>query len=323
MGLYVVLRFAHFGNVEFTDNAQVHRHIVPIQSRVQGYIKEIRFDDYQPVRKGDTLVIIEDSEYRLGVAQAEAQLANALAGQSVTSAGISTISSNLLVTEAAIAEAKAGLENAKRELERYKQLLEQEAVTRQQYDLVQTNYETASARYEQATRRRTSTTMAKGEQTERLAQSKASIRAAEAALELARLNHSYTIITADHDGTTGRRNIHVGQLIHPGQALLDLVEENNVWVIANYRETQLPGIQPGSKVKIQADAVPGMTYEGVVERISDATGAAFSLIPHDNATGNFVKVEQRVPVRISLAGNDAEDLKKLQSGLNVECEVLK
>ncbi len=319
--IYVVSRFVHLGPVEFTDNAQVHRHIVPIQSRIRGYIKEIRFDDFTQVRRGDTLVIIEDAEFRLGVAQAEAQLANALAGRSVTSAGIATAASNLLVSEAGITEAKVQMENAEREYRRYEQLLAQESVTQQQFDAMKTAYEAARARFEQASQRRTSTSMVKSEQTQRLEQNAAAIRLAEATLELARLNLSYTVITAACDGTTGRCGIHVGQLVQPGQNLLDLVEGNNVWVVANYRETQMADINPGCEVEIEADAVPGITFKGKVERISEATGAAFSLIPHDNATGNFVKVEQRVPVRISLDGNKPEFLSKLQSGLNVECKV--
>ena len=144
---------------------------------------------------------------------------------------------------------------------------------------------------------------------------------AEAAVELARLNLSYTVIVAPCDGVTGRRQIDEGQLVQPGQTLLDVVDSGEVWVTANYRETQLPHIAVGDDVEMTVDAVPDVTYHGVVESVSDATGAAFSLIPQDNATGNFVKVEQRVPVRIRLEGNDAEAMSQLRAGLNVECKV--
>ena len=318
--IYVCSRFFHPG-VEYTDNAQVKQHITPVNTRVQGFIQRICFDEYKPVHKGDTLVIIEDTEFRLRLAQAEADLANALAGQEATTAGIATTQNNLSVNDAGIAEVRVQLENARRELERYKKLLAEDAVTRQQYDNIATAYEATKARYEQVSRVKHSTSLTKNEQTHRLGQNEAAVRLAQAAVDLARLNLSYTVITATCDGVTGRKDIHEGQLVQPGQTMVDIVDGTDLWVIANYRETQLPNIHEGDRVTLTADAVPGITYTGTVESISDATGAAFSLIPQDNATGNFVKVEQRVPVRISLAGNDPERLKLLRAGFNVECKV--
>lgn len=318
--IYVCSRFFHPG-VEYTDNAQVKQHITPVNTRVQGFVQRICFDEYKPVHKGDTLVIIEDTEFRLRLAQAEADLANALAGQEATTAGIATTQNNLSVNDAGIAEVRVQLENARRELERYKRLLAEDAVTRQQYNNILTAYEATKARYEQVSRVKHSTSLTKNEQTHRLGQNEAAVRLAQAAVELARLNLSYTVITATCDGVTGRKDIHEGQLVQPGQTMVDIVDGTDLWVIANYRETQLPHIHEGDRVTLTADAVPGITYTGTVESISDATGAAFSLIPQDNATGNFVKVEQRVPVRISLAGNDPERLKLLRAGFNVECKV--
>ena len=318
--IYVCSRFIH-PRVEYTDNAQVKQHITPINTRVQGFIKKIYFEEYRPVHKGDTLLLIEDAEFKLRLAQAEADLAKALAGQKATSASIATTQNNLSVSDAGISEVRVQMDNARRELERYRKLLDEDAVTRQQYDNVQTAYEAIRARYEQQTRAKQSTSLTKDEQAHRLGQNEAAVRLAQAAVELARLNLSYTVITATCDGTTGRKEIHEGQLVQPGQTMLDIVDESDLWVIANYRETQLPGIHKGATVEITADAVPGVTYTGTVESIADATGAAFSLLPQDNATGNFVKVEQRVPVRISLQGNDAGQLKLLRAGLNVECKV--
>lgn len=289
--IYVCSRFLHLGNVEYTDNAQVKQHITPVNTRVQGFIKKICFEEYKPVHKGDTLLVIEDAEFKLRLAQAEADLANAQAGQLVTHAGIATMQNNLTVNDAGIEEARVQRAHAEREWQRYKKLLEEDAVTRQQYDQVQTVYEAANARYEQMLRMKHSTSL------------------------------SYTVIIATCDGVTGRKDIHEGQLIQPGQTVVDIVDDSDLWVIANYRETQLPNIQEGAEVSFTADAVPGVVYRGVVESISDATGAAFSLIPQDNATGNFVKVEQRVPVRIRLQGNDADQVSRLRAGFNVECKV--
>lgn len=318
---YVCSRFIHLGNVEYTDNAQVRQHITPVNTRVQGFIKKICFEEFQPVKKGDTLLIIEDSEFKLRVAQAEADLSNALAGRSVTSAGIETTQSNIGVSDASIEEVKVTMENARRELQRYEKLLKEDAVTRQQYDNIKTAYEAAKARYQQASRAKRSTSLVKNEQTHRLGQNEAAVKLAKANLDLARLNLSYTVITATCDGITGRKNIHECQLVQPGQAMVDIVDGTDLWVVANYRETQLPNIHEGAEVTMTADAVPGVKYKGVVESISDATGAAFSLIPQDNATGNFVKVEQRIPVRIRLKGNGKADMKKLRAGFNVECKV--
>lgn len=319
--LYVCSRFIHLGNVEYTDNAQVKQHITPINTRVSGFIKKIYFDEYKPVHKGDTLLVIEDTEFRLRLAQAEADLANVLSGQQVTNAGIATTQNNLTVNDATIEEVRVQKENAERELNRYKKLLEEDAVTRQQYDNVKTAYEAVKARYEQVLRIKHSTLLTKDEQIHRLGQNEAAVRLAEAAVDLARLNLSYTIIVATCDGVTGRKEIHEGQLVQPGQTMVDIVDDSDLWVIANYRETQLPHIEEGAEVLFTADAVPGVTYRGVVESISDATGAAFSLLPQDNATGNFVKVEQRVPVRIRLKGNSADQVRRLRAGFNVECKV--
>ena len=320
--VWVVLRFVHFGRVEYTDNAQIKQLIVPVHSRLQGFVREIRFDDFQPVRKGDTLALIEDAEFRFRLAQARADYANAQAGRSAMSATLSTTDNNLSVSDAGIEEARIHLENAEREYRRYASLLEQEAVTRQHYDAVKTNYEALKARYEMLQRQRTSTSLVKREQRERLDQTEAAILLAGAAVELAELNLSYTVITAPCDGTTGRKNIEVGQLVQPGQPLVDIVSDDEIWVVANYKETQTARIGEGMPVSIEVDAVPGITFSGRVQSISQATGAAFSLLPQDNSAGNFVKVEQRIPVRIAFDDRNApEDISRLRAGMNAECEI--
>lgn len=318
---YVVSKFVHLGNVEFTDNAYVHQHITPINSRVQGFIKEIRFDEYTPVHKGDTLIIIEDTEFRLHVAQAEAALGNATAGQKASATSVETVQSNISVNDAAIAECKVQLDNARREDERYERLLERKSVTKQQYDNIHTAYLAAKARYDQLVRSRRSTSLVKNEQSHRLAQNDAGIRVAQAALDLALLNLSYTVIVAPCDGVLGRKDINIGQLVQPGQTLVDIVDSADKWIVANYRETQLRNIKEGAQVNITIDAIPDCHLTGTVRSISDATGSAVSTIPTDNATGNFVKVEQRVPVRILLNDTVSDAFRRLRAGMSVECEV--
>lgn len=320
---WVCSKFVHLGNVEYTDNAQVKRLIVPVNSRVQGFIKKIYFEENQYVRKGDTLLVIEDSEFRLRVAQAEADYQNALSGKTAMTSTISTTQNNMSVSDAGIQEAKIRLDNAEREYNRYKNLLGQGAVTKQQYDNIKTNYDASKARYEQLVREKQSTALVKQEQTHRLGQTSAGIKLAEAALGLSKLNLSYTVVTAPCDGTTGRKNIQEGMLIQPGQALVDLVDENDKWIMANYKETQTANIRQGQTVEIEVDAIPNVVFKGMVESLAQATGASFSLFPQDNSAGNFVKVEQRIPIRVKFSKeNSAENLKRLRAGMNVECEVI-
>lgn len=317
--VYAFSRYAHWGDVEYTDDAQVQRHITPVNNRVQGFIREIRFEEYQHVRKGDTLVIIEDAEYRLQLAQAEASLRGSKTGSSVISAGMTTTTGNVRVAAAGIEEARVNMLNAKADYDRYAALLAKDAVTRQQYDNARTRYEAAKARYEQATASRQATSLVRDEQAQRLHQNTAGVSIAEAAVHLAQLNLSYTVVIAATDGVMGRKEIHEGQLVQPGQLLARIIDDNQVWVTANYRESQLRHIAIGSEVDFTADAIPGVTYHGRVEALSPATGAAYSTVPADNATGNFVKVEQRVPVRIAITrDNKAADVARLRAGLNVE-----
>lgn len=315
-------KFIHLGNNEYTDNAQIKQHLTPVNTRVQGFIKEICFEEYQQVKKGDTLAIIEDTEYRLKVAQAEADYQNALAGKSAMHTSINTTQNNIFVTEAAIEEQRVRLQNAETDYKRYQELMKEEAVTPQQFDRVKTDYAATKARYEQLLRQKQSTSLMKQEQTQRLEQNESAIKLAEAALNLAKLNLSYTIIRATADGVTGRKDIHEGQLVQPGQTLVTLVDGTEKWVIANYKETQTTEMKKGQLVEIKVDAIPDILYEGQISSISDATGSFYSVIPQDNSAGNFVKVEQRIPVRIEFTNhNRREDLQRLRAGMNVECTV--
>lgn len=319
---WVCGRFLRISSDEYTDNAQVKQHLTPVNTRVQGFIKKIYFEEYQKVKKGDTLVVIEDIEYRLKVAQAEADYHNALVGKNAMYTTINTTQNNILVTDAAIDEQRIRLENAETDYKRYQELVKEEAVTPQQFDRVRTDYAATKARYEQLIRQKQPTSLVKQEQTQRLEQNEAAIKLAEAALELAKLNLSYTVILATTDGVTGRKEIHEGELVQQGQTLVTLVDGTEKWVIANYKETQTTNMHIGQKVKINVDAIPGVRFEGKISSISDATGSAYSIIPQDNSAGNFVKVEQRIPIRIEFtSANKKENLERLRAGMNVECTV--
>jgi membrane fusion protein (multidrug efflux system) len=173
-------------------------------------------------------------------------------------------------------------------------------------------------------RQKQSTVLVKDEQTQRLSQNEAAIAVTLAALDLAKLNLSYTVIIAPCDGVTSRKTIQDGQLVQIGQTLLSVVDESEKWVIANYKETQTAHIEEGMEVELKIDAIPGIKYKGHVQSVSMATGAQFSIVPQDNSAGNFVKVEQRIPVKIAFSEeNSPEAMQKLRAGLNVECKVLK
>lgn len=320
---WICVQFIKFNISTYTDNAQVRRHIVPVTARVQGYIKTVRFDEYSYVHKGDTLLIIEDREYQLKLAEAEAELQNAVSGKTVMTSAINTTENNIGVNEASILGTKAELENAERDLKRYEALLKAKAVTPKQYDDAKTHYERTKAEYDMLCRQKHSIALTKAEQTQQLTQQDANIELARVHKDYAALNVSYTIITAPTDGYTSKKTLQEGQFVQPGQTLLSIVDENDVWVVANYKETQTANMKIGDRVRLTVDAIPGVEYIGAIEAISNATGAQYSIVPQDNATGNFVKVEQRIPVKIRLTEeNSKENLRRLRAGLNVECEMM-
>lgn len=316
LGWFVSL-FWHPG-VEYTDNAQVRKDLVPVSSRVQGFVKEIRFEEFRRVQEGDTLLLIEDAEFRLALAQAEAGYQNALAGESAAGAGLITTDNTILATRSAIEEVKIQLANAEADYNRYKNLLEKGAVTRQQFDGVRTQYEGLQAKVATMEKQVGTTRSVRGEQELRRQQSRAGIDVASAALDMARLNLSYTVIVAPCDGVTSARTVQEGELLMPGQRLLTIVSDEKPWIIANFRESQLGGIAVGSKVDIKVDALKEERFTGEVEAIADATGAQYSPLAPDNATGNFVRIEQRIPVRIKFTEGPVE---RLSSGMNVTCKV--
>ncbi len=308
----------------YTDNAEVCRRIVPVNSRVQGYIKEIRFDEFSPVAQGDTLVIIDDTDLKLGVARAMADYQRALAAGRVTRSSVDVAAARATAGDASVDEARVMMENAATDLERYKSLLERGAVTQREYDAVNTEYQARVARYRMLQGQSRASSTAVGETSLRRSQDSASVALAEALLETARQNLSYSVITAPCDGYTSRKDIQSGQLVQPGQTLLDIVDTTETWVTANFKETQVADIRPGDEVNIMVDAIPDVVFKGRVQSLSSATGAALSMIPQDNSAGNFVKVRRRIPVKIVFTSDNApSDMARLAAGMNVECEIVK
>ena len=320
---WIASTFIHFSG-QWTENAQIRRDMVTMSSRVQGFIKEIRFTGFQQVHAGDTLVIIDDAEYRLRVAQATADLENAMAGHKAMGTSISATSNNLNVSDAALEEVRIQYANAERDYLRFTELLAKDAVTRQQYDGVKTQYEALKAKMQTMEAQKRTTALVKTEQQQRLSQSEGGIEICESALEIARINLGYTVITAKCDGYVSDKFIQEGELVMPGTPLLSIVSSDSPWVIANFREKQMSGITVGDKVDVTVDALNGKKFNAKVEAVATATGAAFSPMAPDNSTGNYVKVEQRIPVKITFTeDNDPKEMERLASGMSVECKVIR
>ncbi len=318
-GIYwLITQYFHIGDKNYTEAAQVEEFINPINTRVSGYIKEIKFNEHQAVKKGDTLVVLDEREIDTQLGQAEAAYQNALAQKNAIGSSVNTVSNNVNVMESNIAGAKARLWNAEQNLNRYKNLLAAEAVTKQQYDAVKTEYDALKASYETLINQKQSANLSVTEVKSKIGINDAEIKRTKSALDMARLNRSYTVITAPYDGIMGRRTISEGQLMQPGQQVATIVLEGSKWVTANFLERQMPNIKIGSKIVMSADALGGEKFEGVVTAISAATGAKYSAVPTDNSTGNFVKVQQRIPVRIEFTDkNDAAKVKQLRAGMNM------
>lgn len=319
---WLIKEYFNVGKENYTESAQVQEFINPMNSRVPGYIKEIKFTEHQAVKKGDTLVILDEREINTQVAQAEAAYQNTLAQMQATNSSINTVSSNISVLESNIAGQKARLWNAEQNLNRYQNLLKAEAITRQQYDQVKTEYDATKASYQTLLNQKNSAQLSTSEVKSKIGINEAEIKRAKAALDMAKINQSYTVITAPYDGIMGRRLISEGQLIQAGQQIGTIVLDREKWVTANFLESQMPEIEIGKKITMKADALGGKQFDGVVTAISAATGSQYSNVATDNSTGNFVKVQQRIPVRIEFTEkNKKEDIAKLRAGMNMAVTV--
>ncbi len=315
---YVIKNYLHINDNTYVSDAQVKAYISPINSRVPGYIDEIYFTEHQAVKKGDTLLTLDRTEFDNAITQAQAGLNQAEAGKISVISSVARVSSGESTVQASMYGVQAQLDNSKADLARYKNLLDNGAVTLQQYQQIETQVKTLQAQYNSMTKQKNTAKLSTNETQSQLAVSDAQIKAAQAGLKRAQLNLQYTVITAPEDGIMGRRTITAGQYIQPGQQIASLVQENSKWVEANLLETQIPLIQIGEVIQFKVDAIGKANFEGKITSISAATGAAYSAIPTDNSAGNFVKVQQRIPVKIEFTkNNDPKLLEKVRVGMNV------
>ncbi len=308
---------------EQTNDAQVQEYVNPVISRAGSFIVAVRFEENQYVKKGDTLLVIDNREYALQQAQTEAAIRKSAAQLQVLESNAHTLEKTAGASQAQIAANKAKVWKQQLDYERYSKLYTEESATRQQLENIQaaldvnkSDYQSSLENYDAAVSR------IQDVQSEK-AVVMAEITRLKALLDRNRLDVSYTAITAPYDGRMGRRTIEVGQMINVGEVLAFIVNnETDKWVVANYKETQVEHMHTGDSVKIVADAYPNRTFHGTIISLSPATGSSFSLLPPDNSTGNYVKIVQRIPVRIRVDG-DRKEIDVLKVGMNVNVYIPK
>jgi membrane fusion protein (multidrug efflux system) len=307
--IWFAISFAHGLKVEETNDAQVEAYINPVSARAAGYIRQILFEGNQWVHQGDTLVVLDDREYSNKVQEAEAALEDAKAQIIVLGASIASAETGTTVNKDQIASAQARLWQQQQDIHRYENLVKEEAATGQEFEQVKAKYDVAVSEFSAANNTLKTTYSKIEELKSRQALLTADLKRKTTQLDFARINLGYTVITAPYNGRLSRKTIQEGQQIQAGQPLVSIVSEKNKWVTANFKETQVYALQPGKEVEIRLDAIPGRTFKGRVESLSPGTGAKFSLLPPDNATGNFVKIVQRIPVRLIFTDTSLDDVR--------------
>ena len=297
----------HFWNYlesyQDTDDAQVDGYLDPISSRINGTINAVYVDNNQSVKAGQLLVQLDPNDYQVALEQARAQLAQA-------EADLNSARQQYVSAVATVRQDEAQNYLAQRNAQRYSQLIEQKIVSQSEFD----QYD-ATARAQDATVKRDEAAAASAQRT--IASKEAQVKQAQANLDQAGLNLSYTRIIAPADGILGNRSAQLGQRVQPAQSLMALTQ-HQFWVTANFKETQLALMRPGQPVTIHVDAL-GRDYKGHVENMPGATGSLYDLLPPENATGNYVKIVQRLPVRILF--DHGQDLSLLRPGMSVEPKV--
>ncbi len=333
-GSFGTMKYIHGLHHEETDDAQIEANISPVIPRIAGYVTDVRVKDNQKVKKGDTLVMLDNRNEVIMVEQAQAALIAAQSNLNVAEAttaasktNIATYQANVSTVDAQIEAAKITLTRATQDYDRYVNLIKDHTITQQQFEQAEAAKQSAEKQLavlqnqKNAANRQTSAASSQTNATgQQISVANATIQQRKADLENAQLNLSYTVVIAPEDGLVSKVNVQVGQYLQAGQSLFSIVLDTNPWVIANFKETQLAKMRPGQKVTVHVDAYPGQDFEARLTSFSPATGARFALLPPDNASGNFVKVVQRLPVKIEFTGNEPQ-IKDLRPGMNVDVDV--
>ncbi|MDB5060511.1 MAG: secretion protein HlyD [Mucilaginibacter sp.] len=320
--IFGIKEYIYYGKHIDTDDAQIDGDISPVVARVGGYVDSIMFEENTHVNKGQPLVKIDDRDYKVRLEQAEAAQVGASAGINVGESQISTTAANSASARAQVVSAAARLEKIQKDYQRYANLVKDGSITQQQFDQAKADLDVARAAYNAAKDEYRAAQQQIATSRSQLKVTNTGVSQRKVDIDYAKLQLTYTNVKAPASGIVSKKNVQVGQLVQAGQTLFSIVNDNSIYVTANFKETQLDEMKNGQKVDIEVDAYPDLKLEGSVYNFSPATGAKFSLLPPDNATGNFVKVVQRVPVKIKINGSK-EDLSKLRPGMSVKVSVIK
>ncbi|MFT9637382.1 HlyD family secretion protein [Alcaligenes phenolicus] len=306
--------------IQSTQNAYVKSDFAVLSAKVSGYVKALPLGDYEQVKAGDLIAQIDPADYELAVAAARAE-------QSKAQAHLDNLDGEIAQQQARIKEAQAKLRSVQVRVRQYRnnpsrqaRLVKEGALSRQGYENAQADLDEAISQGETATAQvelaKNSLKVLQGQRAIRTAD----LKSAEAALESARRNLGYTRIVAPFDGVLNKRHVQVGSLLNQGTQIVSIVPLEQAYVIANYKETQLAHVQPGQPVELTVDGLPGGSWRGRVVEIAPMSGAESSLLPADNASGNFTKVVQRIPVRIELEPGQAQ-LERLRPGMSAQARI--
>jgi len=334
-GWFGISKYIHGLHHEETDDAQVEANINPVIPKISGYVTEVRVKDNQRVKKGDTLLKLDDRDLKIKLQQAEAALATAQSNLSSAKASTNAAHANIATSQAAANAANAQIEAAKinvwrttQDYNRYANLIKDHSITQQQFEQAQAAKETAEKQLQvlqeqkiQASKQTTAVTYQSSATSTQIGTADAIIKQREVDVEDAKLNLSYAVVIAPADGITSKVNVQVGQFLQVGQATFSIVEDNDIWVVANFKETQFDDLKIGQKVTVDVDAFPGHEFDATLTSFSPATGSRFALLPPDNASGNFVKTVQRLPVKIEFSDPKDSLVKQLKAGMNVNVDV--
>ncbi len=328
-------KYYHGQKHEETDDAQIEANISPVISKISGYVAKIYVKDNQHVNKGDTLLTIDDRDLRLILAQSVAALGTAGSNLEAARANSNASHQNISTTNAAIVTANAQIEAAKvnvwrtaEDLKRYENLIKDHSVTQQQYEQALASKQLAERQLQVLVGQRAQASSQTGVVTsqstatsEQIGVAGSIIKQRQVDVENAKLNLSYTVITAHESGLVSKVPVQEGQFLQAGQSLFSIVLNNDKWIVANFKETQYNKMVIGQKVTVHADAFPKHDFDAVLSSFAAATGAKFALLPPDNASGNFVKVVQRLPVKIEFTNKSDSLITRLRPGMNVFVDV--
>lgn len=316
-----VKEYVYYSKHVDTDDAQIDGDISPVVARVGGYVDSILFEENERVTQDQVLLKLDDRDYQIKLEQALAAQHGANAGVAVSQSHISSTFANSSSAKAQAESAKAKLWQANKDYERYANLIQDGSITQQQFDQAKVQRDVAQASYQAAQDQYQAAVEQIATTKSQLAVTHTSVDQRQADVDFAMLQLSYTDIIAPATGIVSKKNVQKGQLVQAGQTLFSIVNDNSIYVTANFKETQLEDIKVGAPVNIVVDAYPDEEIEGTVYNFSPATGARFSLLPPDNATGNFVKVVQRIPVKIKI-NTTKEIMEKLRPGMSVKVSVI-